>query len=45
MPGCAAYQWTKKDKFVYFLVMIPFLIAFIAAWSCWAGLQSSYLSL
>ena len=31
MPGCQAYQWTKKDKFIYFLVMIPFLVAFIGS--------------
>ena len=31
MPDCQAYKWNTKDKFIYFLVMIPFLVGFIGS--------------
>jgi len=28
---CAAYEWTRRDRLVYFSTLLPFLVAFIGA--------------
>jgi hypothetical protein len=28
---CATYEWTGRDKLVYFLVLLPFLVAFLGS--------------
>ena len=28
---CHAYEWTRRDKFIYLLALAPFLVAFVGA--------------